>query len=99
MSLGDLRQRRHVATGEEPDGQSSLLACRPEPVERAVGPPRLLLRLVEGEPKPEHARPLAPSGDDLFAIGALEIEMPEDAELVGVPAHRLDSEDVDRLAE
>src|SRR5439155_26134225 len=55
--------------------------------------------LVEGEAKPEHARPLAPAGDDLFAVWALQIEMSEDAELVAMLAHRFDSEDVDGLAE
>src|SRR5437879_3980875 len=55
--------------------------------------------LVEGEAKPEHARPLAPAGDDLFAVWALQIEMSEDAELVGMLAHRFDSEDVDGFAE
>src|SRR5437870_9712237 len=55
--------------------------------------------LVEGEAKPEHARPLAPAGDDLFAVRALQIEMSEDAELVGMLAHRFDSEDVDGFAE
>src|SRR5712664_3953899 len=57
------------------------------------------MRLVEREPEPEHPRPIAPARDDLLAIGALEIEMPEDAELVGVPAHRFDGENVDGLAE
>src|SRR5439155_19609268 len=55
--------------------------------------------LVEGEAKPEHARPLAPAGDDLFAVWALQIEMSEDAELVAMLAHRFDSEDVDGFAE
>ena len=55
--------------------------------------------LVEDEAKPEHARPLAPAGDDLFAVRALQIEMSEDAELVGMLAHRLDGEDVDGFAE
>src|SRR5712691_8278955 len=99
MPLGDLRQRRHVPAGQEPDGQAGPLASPPEPVERAIGPPRLLTRLVEGEPKPEHALPLAPMRDDALAIRALEVEMPEDTELVGVPAHRLDGENVDGLAE
>src|SRR6266850_2103671 len=99
MPLGDLRQRRHVSAGQEPDGQPRPLASLPEPLERAIGPPRLLTRLVEGEPKPEHARPLAPMGDDVLAIRALEVEVPEDAEFVGMPADRLDGENVDRLAE
>src|SRR5207245_11057935 len=61
--------------------------------------PRLLTRLVEGEPKPEHARTLAPMSDDALAIRVFEVEMPEDAEFVGVPARRLDGENVDRLAD
>src|SRR5262249_55020469 len=91
--------RRHVLAGEQPDAQIRLLAGGPEPVERAVGPPRLLVRLVEGEPETEHARALAPVRDDLLAVGTLEIEMPEYAELVRMLAHCVDGLDVDRLAE
>jgi len=39
------------------------------------------------------------SVDEILAIRAFEIEMPEDAEFVGVPARRLDGEHVERLAE
>ena len=38
-------------------------------------------------------------GDDVLAIRAFEVEMPEDAEFVRVQAGRLDGENVDRLAE
>ena len=38
-------------------------------------------------------------GDDVLAIRAFEVEMPEDAEFGGVQARRLDGENVDRLAE
>src|SRR5262249_47437591 len=99
VALGDLAERRHLPTGQEPDRQPLSLARRPEPVERAVGPPRLLVRLIEGEPEAEHAGPFTPSGHDLLAVGTLEIEMTEDAELVGVRTHRLHREDVDGLAE
>src|SRR5262249_55524702 len=100
MPRGNLRHRRHVlAAGEEADGKVLLLADGPEPVERAVGPPGFLMRLVEGEPEAEHARALAPVGHDLFAVGALEIEMPEDAELVRMLAPAVDRLHVDRLAE
>src|SRR5262249_39102976 len=85
--------------GEEPDGQPLALARLPEPVERSVGPPGLLMRLIEREPEPEHARTLAPARHDLLAVRAREIEVAEDAELVGVRSHRFDSEHVDRLAE
>ena len=80
-------------------GSPPALARLPEPVERAIGPPGLLMRLVEGEPKPEHARPVTPARDDLLAIRAFQLEMSEDAELVGMRTHRLDGEHVDRLAE
>src|SRR5262249_45980941 len=75
MPLGDLGQCGHVAAGEEPDRELRLLARRPEPVDRPVGPPRLLMRLVEGEPKSDHARTLAPASDDLLAIRTLEVEV------------------------
>src|SRR4029453_3434090 len=64
-----------------PTGKAFPLARPPEPVERPVGPPGLLLRLVEGEPEPEHARPLAPARDDLLAIRAEQVEVAQDAEL------------------
>src|SRR5262245_7975934 len=57
------------------------------------------MRLVESKPEPEHARPLAPAGDDLFTVRALEIEVPKDAELARVQARRFDRLSVDGLAE
>src|SRR5262245_65501284 len=99
MALRDLLERVHVAAGEKPDRQSRLFASGPEPVERTIGPPVLLMRLVESKTEPEHARPLAPAGDDFFSVRALQIEMPEDAELVRVQPHRLDCLGVDGLAE
>ena len=99
MPLGDLAERRHVAAGEEADRQFLALAGLPEPVERAVGPPALLLRLVEGEAEAEHAGPLAPIAHDLLAVRRLQIEMAEDAELVGMRLDRLDGELVDLLAQ
>jgi hypothetical protein len=57
------------------------------------------MRLVEGEPEAEHARALAPMRHDLLPVRALEIEMPEDAELVGMLLHRLHRVDVDRFAQ
>src|SRR4030095_10145283 len=99
MPLRDLLERVHVAAGQEPDRQCRLFASGPEPVERTVGPPALLMRLVESEPEPEHARPLAPAGAGFFPVRALKIEMPEDAELVRVHPHRIDRLNVDVLAE
>ncbi len=99
MPLGDAAEDLDVgAGGEQAHDQPRLLRRLPEPVERAVGPPGFLVRLVEGEAETEHARALAPVGDDLLAIRALEIEMPEDAEFVRVLAHRLDGVSVDRFS-
>src|SRR5215472_17043573 len=94
MALGDFGESRH-----EPDRQLLSLAGRPEPVERTIGPPALLMRLVEGEPKAAHAGALTPVLDDVLAIRALQIEIPEDAELVWMPADRLDRELVDLFTE
>src|SRR5688500_16640350 len=57
------------------------------------------MRLAERVPEAEHARTLAPAGDDLLAIRALKIEVSEDAEFVGMPPYRLDRVLVDRLTE
>ncbi len=70
MPLGDLPECRDVRpAGEETDAQVLLLARFPEPVERAVGPPRLLVRLVEAC-SGSRACPatLAPVLDDLLAV-------------------------------
>src|SRR5207248_7242640 len=99
MALGDLAERRHVAAREEADRQFLALTGGPEPVERAVGPPALLLRLIEGEAEAEHAGPLPPVAHDLLAVCRLQIEMSEDAEFVGVRLDRLDGELVDLLAQ
>src|SRR5439155_19170816 len=81
VPLGDGAERRHVAARQEADRQPLLLAIRPEPVERAVGPPGLLVRLVEREAEAEHARPLPPVLDDVAAVRRRQVEIPEDAEL------------------
>src|SRR4029079_10154514 len=83
MAQCDLTESSHVgAARQKANPQIVLLARIPEPVERAVGPPGLLMRLVERETEAEHARALAPVRDDLFAVGTLQIEVTEDAELV-----------------
>src|SRR5215831_11549836 len=57
------------------------------------------MRLVEGEPEPDHPGALAPARHDVLTVRALEIKMAQDAELARVLAHRLDSEGIDWLAE
>src|SRR5215470_9718625 len=98
MALGDLAEVGHMAAGQQADWQPFLLARRPEPVERAVSPPALLVRLVEGEAEAAHARPLPPVSDNVESIRALQVEIPQDAEFVRVLAHRFDRQRVDRLA-
>ena len=58
-----------------------------------------LMRLVEGEPETEHARPLPPVPDDLLAVRRLQVEIAEDAEFVGMGFDRFDRLHVRPLAE
>src|SRR3954454_2120358 len=99
MALGDLAELLHMAAGEQAHRVALLFAGAPEPVQRAVGPISLLVRLIERETKAEHARPRAPVADDLFLVRRLEIEMAENAELVGICLHRFDCLHVDGFAE
>src|SRR5712691_10028035 len=99
MPLGDRAEGCHVAARQQPDRQPLLLAGGPEPGERAVGPPGLLVRLVEGKAEAEHARPLPPILDDVEPVRRRQIEIPEDAELVGMRFDRFDRQRVHRLAE
>src|SRR5215218_10214927 len=99
MALGDVPESRHVAAGEQSNRQFLAFAGGPEPVETAVGPPAFLVRLVEGEAEADHAGPLPPVPDDLLAVRRLQIEMAENAELVGMRPGGLDRLHVDRLAE
>jgi hypothetical protein len=98
VARGDRAEVGHMSAGQQDDRQPFLLARRPEPVERAVGPPALLVRLVEGEAEAEHARPLPPVFDDVEPIRVLQVEIPQDTECVRVLARRFDRERVDRLA-
>src|SRR5215471_2278334 len=54
----------HMAAGQQTNHQSFPLTGSPEPVERAIRPPILLMRLIEREAEAEHARPLPPVLDD-----------------------------------
>src|SRR5437763_13074441 len=83
MPLGDLAECRHVAAREEADRHFLALTGGPEPIEAAVGPPALLLRLIEGEAEAQHAGPLPPVAHDLLAVRRLQIEMSEDQNLSG----------------
>src|SRR5687768_237149 len=101
MPLGDLSEYRDIFTRDEKtEAQVRLLARLPEPIERAVGQPRLLMWLAEAVPKPQHARrAFAPMRDDGLPSRALEVEMSEDAEPVRVALHRFDGVGVDGVAE
>src|SRR5215467_12223578 len=54
----------HMAAGQQANHQSFPLTGSPEPVERAIRPPVLLMRLIEREAETEHARSLPPVLDD-----------------------------------
>jgi hypothetical protein len=76
----------HVPAGQQSDRKPFPFTGRPEPVERTVAPPALLVRLIEGKSETKHARALPPVPDDVFAIWALQIEMPQDSEFAGARA-------------
>src|SRR5439155_26169368 len=99
MPHGDPAECCHMAAGQEADWQLFALAGGPEPVEAAIGPPALLVRLVERETEAEHTRPLPPVPDDLLTVWRLQVEITEDAELVGMMLDCFDRERVHRLAQ
>src|SRR5262249_52006726 len=101
MPLGDPAENRHGAAGhEQSQPQVRLLARFPEPVERTVGDPRLLVRIAEAVAESEHGgRAFAPVRDDVLSVRAREIEMAEDAEPVGVPPGGFYCISIDSLAE
>ena len=78
------------AAGEQRQGQPGALGRRPQPVDRAVGRPGLLVRLQEDEAQAEHPRPLLPAVDQPAALGLVEREVAEDRQAVGMLACRLD---------
>src|SRR5256885_3927102 len=51
------------------DREPRALGGRPQPVRGAVGQPRLLMRLVQREPEPEHPGPPLPAVDECLEIG------------------------------
>src|SRR5262252_943827 len=99
MALSNLAEVSHMAAGQQADRQPFLLARGPEPVERAVAPPALLVWLVEGEAEAQHARPLPPVFDDVEPIRTLQVEIPQDTEFLWALARCLDRQRVHRLAQ
>ena len=89
---GDLADLRQKAAREQRDGNAGALGGGPEPVHRAVRGPGLLMRLEEGEAQAEHAGPGLPRLDQRTALRAIEREVAEDRQPIGVLARRLDGE-------
>src|SRR3989442_6849661 len=90
MSLRDLADLREEAGCEQRDGKPGALGRRPQPVDRAVGRPRLLMRLQEGEAQAQHPGPALPAVDQAATLGPIEREISQDREPVGMLAVRLD---------
>src|SRR5262245_32118312 len=65
MTGGNHTDLGHMAASQQANHQSFPLTGRPEPVERPVRPPILLMRLIERESETEHARSLPPVLDDI----------------------------------
>src|SRR6266545_2979513 len=71
-------------------GQSGALGRRPQPVDCAIRRPGPLLWLVEREAHAEHPWPLLPAIEQRAALRAIEGEVPQNREPVGVLAGGLD---------
>jgi hypothetical protein len=70
-------------------GYAGALGCRPQPIDSAICRPGTLMRLIEREAQAEHPRPALPTINQRAALRAIEGEVPQDREPVGMLACRL----------
>ncbi len=84
MPLGDPGDGVEMAARQQPDRQAGSLGRRPKPVNGTVGPPTLLMRLVEGEAQPQHPRLLLPGIDKPTVFRPLDCKVSEYRELLRV---------------
>src|SRR5262249_13864228 len=90
VALGDSTQLGEMPAGHQADREFLPFAGRPKPIDGAVRPPALLMRLIERKAKAEHARPLSPILDNLLLVRSLKVEIAEDAEFLRIGLDRLD---------
>jgi len=92
LALRDFADQRQELGREQRDRYARLLCRRPQPVDGAVGRPRLHVRLKKRETQTEHAGAALPLGNEPPALEALGRESAEDREALGMRAHRRDRE-------
>ena len=92
MAFGDLSDHGQERSRRQRNRYARPLGCRPQPIERAVGRPRLLMRLVEIEAHAEHAGPALPAVHQRSALRTIQREPAEDREAVRMGANRVDRE-------
>jgi hypothetical protein len=92
MPFRDPGDHRQELRDEEGDGDARTLRRRPEPVDGAIGHPRLLVGAQEGVTEAEHAGTALPAVDQLAVLRLVELEAAHDREAVGVLARGVDGE-------
>jgi hypothetical protein len=90
--LRDLRDLGQEGGGEQRDGEPGALGGRPQPVDRPIGRPRLLVRLQEGETEPPHPGPALPAVDQRAALRPIERKVAQDRQPVRMLARCLDGQ-------
>src|SRR5882672_7186920 len=89
MAFCDLPDDREEIRRGQRDGYPGTLGCRPYPVDGAIRCPGALMRLIEREAQAEHAGPALPAINEPAALWAIEGEVPQDREPIGILARRL----------
>src|SRR5262245_15593256 len=90
MAFCDLPDDRDKIRRCQRHGYSGALGGRPQPVDGAICWPGALMRLIEREAQAKHAGPALPAIDQRAALRAIEGEVPQDREPIGMLARRLD---------
>src|SRR5437016_8769958 len=80
--------REEIRRGQR-HGYPGTLGCRPQPVDAAIRRPGALMRLIEREAQAEHSRPALPAIKQRAALRAIEGEVSQDREPIGMLACRL----------
>src|SRR5437016_14510899 len=80
--------REEIRRGQR-HGYPGTLGCRPQPVDGAIRRPGALMRLIEREAQAAHSRPALPTINQRAALRAIEGEVPQNREPIGMLARRL----------
>src|SRR5262245_19523385 len=90
MAFCDLPDDRDEIRRSQCHGYPGTLGCRPQPVDGTIRWPGALMRLIEREAQAEHTGPAPPSVNQRAALRAIEGEVSQDREPIGMLARRFD---------